>query len=210
MIVSYELLHWNCHWHLYKHWMLCWLFADVVFDVTPWFCFDFVFHLIRHHRLISVFFTKTINFVLTSHTDKLTRGLDKEKLKLSELLHGKFSGSSTFNGTWISDTEIAFIDKERNFVLFDVAANKSHILVYGNVMVSMADWIGGAKPNTFQVRWCGGCVSGNGIGCELINIHCMPHNQSNQIVIFVFFRNQMKWVELFCHQIVITCSLLVI
>ena len=70
-------------------------------------------------------------------TGKLMRNSNKEKLKLSELLGNKYSPKSTYNGTWISDTEIAFMDTEGSFVRYDVVQNITTTIVDASIMVSI-------------------------------------------------------------------------
>lgn len=68
---------------------------------------------------------------------RLGQNLNKEKLKLSELLNGAYASSPTSNGTWISDTELTFIDWQYNFVLYDAATNQTRSIVIASLMVSM-------------------------------------------------------------------------
>nr|XP_046920004.1 prolyl endopeptidase FAP-like isoform X3 [Dermatophagoides farinae] len=58
----------------------------------------------------------------------------REKLKLDELLHGNYTVQPTFNGTWISDTEITFISSAGDFVLYDVRADKTDTIIYARIM----------------------------------------------------------------------------
>lgn len=69
------------------------------------------------------------------YIDKLARNLNKDKLKLSELLANKYSPLPTFNGTWITDTSIAFIDVQGNFVRYDVEQNETEIVIDATIMV---------------------------------------------------------------------------
>lgn len=66
--------------------------------------------------------------------NKLARNLNKDKLKLSELLANKYSPLPTFNGTWITDTSIAFIDVQGNFVRYDVEQNETEIVIDATIM----------------------------------------------------------------------------
>ena len=66
----------------------------------------------------------------------MARNSNKEKLKLSEFLANKYSIRSTFNGTWLNDTTLAFIDTQGNFVQYDVEQEQTDIIVDATVMVS--------------------------------------------------------------------------
>lgn len=63
------------------------------------------------------------------------RNSNKEKLKLTDYLNGKYSSRSVLNSTWISDTEITFIDVNGNFVLYNVDNQTSQTVVTGALMV---------------------------------------------------------------------------
>ncbi|XP_027197777.2 prolyl endopeptidase FAP-like isoform X2 [Dermatophagoides pteronyssinus] len=58
----------------------------------------------------------------------------RERLKLEELLHGNYTIQPTFNGTWISDTEITFISSAGDFALYDVRNDKTDIIIYARIM----------------------------------------------------------------------------
>ena len=99
----------------------------------------------NHYRLF--LFTKITCHSTTSSppADKLTRNLNKEKLKLSDWLNNKYSPGSTYNGTWISDTELAFINAEGSFVRYDVRQNETRIIVDAGVMVRRRGGEGGGE-----------------------------------------------------------------
>lgn len=88
--------------------------------------------------LVILFLCSVITFAIyiinPDIQNKLTRNLNKEKLKLSDWLNNKYSPGSTYNGTWISDTELAFINAEGSFVRYDVRQNETRIIVDAGVM----------------------------------------------------------------------------
>lgn len=80
---------------------------------------------------------KNTSFIIIFHIDKFITET-RERLKLEELLHGNYTIQPTFNGTWISDTEITFISSAGDFALYDVRNDKTDIIIYARIMVSIS------------------------------------------------------------------------
>ena len=59
---------------------------------------------------------------------------DKELLKLNELLDGKYLAKSTWNGTWISDNEMVFINDNKEFTLYNAETDTTKVLVHATHM----------------------------------------------------------------------------
>lgn len=63
----------------------------------------------------------------------------RERLKLDELLQGNYTVQPTFNGTWISDTEITYISSTGDFTIYNVRADKTDIIIHARIMVCISN-----------------------------------------------------------------------
>lgn len=61
----------------------------------------------------------------------------KERLKLNEFLDGSYNEEPTFNGTWISDTEISYINSNGDFVKYDINSENITVIIYARIMVCL-------------------------------------------------------------------------